>query len=89
MATRRLQPASNRALPDPAGAIGQTLAQMRAVDAGFDPAAFLDGAEKAFRMIVSAFAAGDRGPFEVSLRMTPIAPSSRRLPDGKPPARRR
>ncbi len=55
------QPASNRALPDPAGAIGQTLAQMRAVDAGFDPAAFLDGAEKAFRMIVSAFAAGDRG----------------------------
>ena len=28
---------------------------------GFDPAGFLDGAEKAFRIIVTAFAAGDRG----------------------------
>jgi predicted lipid-binding transport protein (Tim44 family) len=34
---------------------------MHAVDRGFDPSAFLDGAEKAFRLIVTAFAAGDRG----------------------------
>ena len=33
---------------------------MHSVDRGFDPAAFLDGAEKAFRIIVTAFAAGDR-----------------------------
>jgi predicted lipid-binding transport protein (Tim44 family) len=33
---------------------------MSQIDRNFDPAAFLDGAEKAFRMIVSAFAAGDR-----------------------------
>ena len=51
---------SGRPLPDAASALGQTLARMRTVDAGFDPAAFLDGAEKAFRMIVTAFAAGDR-----------------------------
>ena len=51
----------NRPLPDPAGPIGQSLARMRTIDAGFDAAAFLDGAEKAFRIIVAAFAAGDRG----------------------------
>jgi predicted lipid-binding transport protein (Tim44 family) len=54
-------PAANRPLPDPASPIGQTLAQMRAIDRSFDPATFLDGAEKAFRIIVTAFAAGDRG----------------------------
>ena len=54
------QPAANRVVPDPASPIGQTLVQMRAIDRSFDPAAFLDGAEKAFRMIVAAFAAGDR-----------------------------
>jgi predicted lipid-binding transport protein (Tim44 family) len=54
------QPATNRPLPDPVGPIGQTLARMRTIDPGFDPGAFLDGAEKAFRIIVSAFAAGDR-----------------------------
>jgi predicted lipid-binding transport protein (Tim44 family) len=48
-------------LPDPASPVGQTLARMRASDRNFDPAAFLAGAEKAFRMIVAAFAAGDRG----------------------------
>jgi predicted lipid-binding transport protein (Tim44 family) len=55
------QPATNRLLPDPADPIGQTLVRMRTIEPGFDPAAFLDGAEKAFRIIVSAFAAGDRG----------------------------
>jgi predicted lipid-binding transport protein (Tim44 family) len=54
-------PGANRPLPDPASPVGQTLARMRASDRNFDPAAFLAGAEKAFRMIVAAFAAGDRG----------------------------
>jgi predicted lipid-binding transport protein (Tim44 family) len=49
-----------RAVPDPASALGQTLARMRAIDAKFTPGGFLDGAEKAFAMIVGAFAAGDR-----------------------------
>jgi predicted lipid-binding transport protein (Tim44 family) len=52
--------ATQRVVPEPASALGQTLARMRAVDRTFDPAAFLDGAEKAFRMIVAAFASGDR-----------------------------
>jgi predicted lipid-binding transport protein (Tim44 family) len=53
-------PASPRVVPDPNSALGQTLARMRAMDRSFDPARFLDGAEKAFGMIVGAFAAGDR-----------------------------
>ena len=52
--------ATARAVPDPASPTGQTLAQMRSIDPGFDPAPFLDGAEKAFRIIVAAFASGDR-----------------------------
>jgi predicted lipid-binding transport protein (Tim44 family) len=39
---------------------GQALARMREIDRDFDPARFLAGAEQAFRMIVAAFAAGDR-----------------------------
>jgi len=53
-------PASHRAVPEPVSALGQTLTRMQEVDRGFDPAGFLDGAEKAFRMIVAAFANGDR-----------------------------
>jgi len=53
-------PATGRKLPDPAGPVGAELARMRAVDRNFDPARFLDGAEAAFRMIVTAFAAGNR-----------------------------
>jgi predicted lipid-binding transport protein (Tim44 family) len=49
-----------RAVPDPASALGQTLARMRGIDAKFTPTGFLDGAEKAFAMIVAAFASGDR-----------------------------
>jgi len=49
-----------RAVPDPASPLGQTLARMSSIDRSFDPAHFLDGAEKAFRMIVTAFAHGDR-----------------------------
>ena len=52
--------AAARALPEPTSPVGQTLERMRSIDRSFDPATFLDGAEKAFRMIVSAFAAGDR-----------------------------
>lgn len=49
-----------RKLPEPASPVGQALQQMRAIDRNFDPAHFLSGAEAAFRMIVTAFAAGDR-----------------------------
>lgn len=49
-----------RAVPDPASVLGQTLARMQTIDRNFDAARFLDGAEKAFRMIVAAFAHGDR-----------------------------
>ena len=52
--------ASARPLPDAASPIGLTLVRMRSVDQGFDPATFLHGAETAFRMIVDAFARGDR-----------------------------
>jgi predicted lipid-binding transport protein (Tim44 family) len=52
--------ASARTLPDTASPIGQTLARMHEIDRSFVPTAFLDGAEKAFRMIVAAFASGDR-----------------------------
>jgi len=53
-------PPSNRTLPDPASPPGAALAQIHGADNSFDPARFLDGAEKAFRIIVAAFAAGDR-----------------------------
>lgn len=59
----RAEPATDAAahtVPDPASPFGQVMAQMKAIDRGFDPAGFLRGAEQAFRMIVTAFAAGDR-----------------------------
>ena len=49
-----------RAVPEMGSPAGRVLAQMAEVDRGFTPARFLDGAEAAFRMIVTAFAAGDR-----------------------------
>ena len=49
-----------RALPDPQSPVGQALLRIRGADPTFDPGAFLNGAEGAFRMIVQAFAAGDR-----------------------------
>ncbi len=39
---------------------GRALARMHDLDRGFDPARFLEGAEGAFRLIVGAFAAGNR-----------------------------
>ncbi len=53
-------PSGRRPLPDPAGPVGRTMASMRGIDHRFDPEQFLAGAEHAFRMIVGAFAAGDR-----------------------------
>jgi predicted lipid-binding transport protein (Tim44 family) len=50
----------HRVIPDPRSPPGQALARIAAADPSFDPARFLDGAEGAFRMIVTAFAAGDR-----------------------------
>ena len=49
-----------RPLPDPASPVGVTLQRMQGVDPNFSPAHFLRGAEVAFRMIVDAFARGDR-----------------------------
>jgi predicted lipid-binding transport protein (Tim44 family) len=49
-----------RPLPDPASPLGQTLARMRQAGHGFEPARFLDGAEAAFRLIVTGFADGKR-----------------------------
>lgn len=54
-------PGARKTLPDPSGALGQTLSRMTALDLSFEPAGFLDGAEKAFQIIVRAFAAGERG----------------------------
>jgi predicted lipid-binding transport protein (Tim44 family) len=54
-------PATHRTVPESVSALGQTLARMQTIDRNFEPGAFLDGAEKAFQIIVHAFAAGDRG----------------------------
>ncbi len=47
-------------VPDARGPVGQALGRIRAADAAFDPQDFLRGAEGAFRMVVEAFARGDR-----------------------------
>ena len=49
---------TGRPLPEDASALGQTLVRMRRIDSQFDPQRFLDGAEAAFRLIVTEFAAG-------------------------------
>ncbi|HET6306117.1 MAG TPA: Tim44/TimA family putative adaptor protein [Rhodopila sp.] len=54
------QPASAQTVPEAGSPVGQALAQMRGVDPSFDANRFLAGAEQAFRMIVAAFAAGNR-----------------------------
>lgn len=53
-------PPSQRPLPDAASPLGQALSRIHGADRSFDPARFLDGAEKAFHIIVTAFASGDR-----------------------------
>src|SRR3954464_5454599 len=47
-------------VPDPRTPPGQALGRIAAADRSFDPERFLDGAEGAFRMIIQAFATGDR-----------------------------
>ncbi|HET6184697.1 MAG TPA: Tim44/TimA family putative adaptor protein [Acetobacteraceae bacterium] len=49
-----------RPMPEPASALGQKLARIQAADRGFDPARFIANAEGAFRLIVRAYASGDR-----------------------------
>ena len=51
---------AGRPVPDDASELGQTLARMRRVDSSFDAQRFLTGAEAAFRLIVTEFAAGNR-----------------------------
>jgi len=51
---------ARRTLPASTTAAGQNLSRIAAADPSFEPNAFLDGAEGAFRMIVAAFADGDR-----------------------------
>jgi len=55
-----VQPAAATTVPADASPTGQALAAMRGLDRNFDPARFLAGADQAFRMIVAAFAAGNR-----------------------------
>lgn len=54
------RPAAVRPLPDPASPAGQAISRMTRVDRNFHPVRFLEGAEVAFRIIVTAFAAGQR-----------------------------
>ncbi|WP_149539025.1 Tim44/TimA family putative adaptor protein [Siccirubricoccus phaeus] len=52
--------AAKRVVPDPRTPPGQALARIAAADRNFQPERFLDGAESAFRMVIQAFATGDR-----------------------------
>ena len=58
------EPEAGRRVPDPASPLGQELARIRVIDRGFDVAHFLTGAEAAFRLIVGAYAAGDRATLQ-------------------------
>jgi predicted lipid-binding transport protein (Tim44 family) len=53
-------PVAGRPLPDPMTPLGIALAAMARVDRAFSPQRFLDGAEAAFGIIVTAFARGER-----------------------------
>jgi predicted lipid-binding transport protein (Tim44 family) len=53
-----------RPVPDPRSPLGERLMSIVNADADFDPPKFLTGAENAFRMIVTAFAAGDRNTLQ-------------------------
>lgn len=51
---------TRRVIPDVRTPVGQGVAKIANADPNFEPNGFLDGAEGAFRMIVAAFAEGDR-----------------------------
>jgi predicted lipid-binding transport protein (Tim44 family) len=53
-------PAAAQTVPEAASPTGRALVRMHEIDRNFEPAGFLTGAEQAFRIIVAAFAAGDR-----------------------------
>jgi len=53
-------PSPARKLPEPGSETALALTAMRGVDKHFDPATFLNGAEGAFRLIVTSFATGNR-----------------------------
>ncbi len=55
-----MPPAPKRGFPAPDSPATQALAAMRGIDRSFDPMSFLAGAERAFRLIVTAYAKGDR-----------------------------
>jgi predicted lipid-binding transport protein (Tim44 family) len=61
---------TGRPVPDPRSALGERLMQIVNSDPNFDPPNFLTGAETAFRMIVTAFAAGDRATLKTLLSDT-------------------
>jgi predicted lipid-binding transport protein (Tim44 family) len=64
----QIQPdGTRRTLPDPRSPVGQALVRIRGVDPSFEPEGFLHGAEGAFRMIVEAFARGDRKTLQMLL----------------------
>jgi predicted lipid-binding transport protein (Tim44 family) len=54
------RPVPQRTIPEPISALGQTLTRMANIDPTFTPSLFLDGAQKAFQIIVRGFANGDR-----------------------------
>jgi predicted lipid-binding transport protein (Tim44 family) len=58
---------TGRPVPDPRSALGERLMQIVNADPHFDPPKFLNGAETAFRVIVTAFAAGDRASLKSNL----------------------
>jgi predicted lipid-binding transport protein (Tim44 family) len=51
---------TNRSVPDARSEPGQALASMSRIDPNFTADRFLDGAAQAFRIVVGAFASGDR-----------------------------
>jgi predicted lipid-binding transport protein (Tim44 family) len=53
-------PTPRRSVPDARSEPGQALATMARIDPAFTPDRFLDGAAHAFRIIVGAYATGDR-----------------------------
>ncbi len=53
-------PSAPQTVPDATSPAGQALARMRETDVNFGPTRFLAGVDQAFRMIVGAFAHGDR-----------------------------
>jgi predicted lipid-binding transport protein (Tim44 family) len=59
-----LPPTPTRVLPEATSPTGQALASIRGMDRKFETAGFLAGAENAFRIIVTAFAAGDRSKLQ-------------------------